>query len=306
MIKYRNILVVIDPNMEAQPALYRAVEVARLQDHATIKVFMTIYDFSYEITSILSAEEREEMRSGVVSQRKAWLEELISPYRDEGLDINIKVVWNYRPYDSILQEVAAFSHDLVIKSAHHHSLLESFIFTPLDWQLIRKSDVPVLLVKEHGWPAEGNILVALNFSNEPEQNALNIKLFKEATHVARLVKGVVHLVNAVPAPTVNIALEVPGFTPEIYNEAIRQHHQSMMDEFAQVHHVRPEHTHVIDGLPEDVLPEIAEELDAELIMLGSLGRTGFSAALIGNTAEQVVDTVRCDLLVLKSDLALPA
>lgn len=301
MIKYRNILVVIDPNMEAQPALYRAAEVARLQDSATIKVFMSIYDFSYEITSILSVEERDEMREGVVAQRRAWLESLIQPYLNEGLDMTLKVVWHSRPSESILNEVNQHGHDLVIKSAHQHSLLESFIFTPLDWQLIRKCHLPVLLVKEHDWPADGNIVVALNFSSEPEQDSLNQKLFKEANHVAKLVKANVHLVNAVPAPTVNIALEVPGFTPEIYNEAILLHHQSMMNEFAQEHHVPSAQTHVIEGLPEDVLPEIAEQLDAELILLGSLGRTGWSAALIGNTAEQVVDSLHCDLLVLKPD-----
>jgi universal stress protein E len=301
MIKYRNILVVIDPNMEPQPALYRAAEVARLQDSAAIKVFMSIYDFSYEITSILSAEEREEMREGVVNLRKSWLEGLIKPYVDEGLDISLKVVWNSRPFEGIQQEVDEHRHDLVIKSAHHHSLLETFIFTPLDWQLIRKCHTPLLLVKEHGWPADGNIVVALNFSNEPEQNALNQKLFKEANHVARLVKGKVHLVNAVPSPTVNIALEVPGFTPEIYNDALMQHHQSMMEDFAKSHHIPAEQTYVLEGLPEDVLPEIAEKLDAELILLGSLGRTGWSAALIGNTAEQVVDSIHCDLLVLKPD-----
>ena len=304
MIKYRNILVVIDPSMESQPALYRAVEVARLQDNATITVFMSIYDFSYEITSILSVEERDEMREGVVEQRRAWLENLITPYRDEGLDVTLKVIWHSRPSDSILHEVSQTTYDLVVKSAHHHSLLESFIFTPLDWQLIRKCQLPVLLVKEHDWPADGNIVVALNFSDEPDQGALNLKLFKEANHVAKLVHGKVHLVNAVPAPTVNIALEVPGFTPEIYNEAILAHHQGMMDEFARDHHVPTEQTHVVEGLPEDVLPEIAEQLDAELILLGSLGRTGWSAALIGNTAEQVVDGLHCDLLVLKPD-AIP-
>ncbi len=304
MIKYRNILVVIDPSMESQPALYRAVEVARLQDNATITVFMSIYDFSYEITSILSVEERDEMREGVVEQRRAWLENLITPYRDEGLDVTLKVIWHSRPSDSILHEVSQTTYDLVVKSAHHHSLLESFIFTPLDWQLIRKCQLPVLLVKEHEWPADGNIVVALNFSDEPEQSALNLKLFKEANLVAKLVHGKVHLVNAVPAPTVNIALEVPGFTPEIYNDAILAHHKGMMDEFARDHHVPPEQTHVVEGLPEDVLPEIAEQLDAELILLGSLGRTGWSAALIGNTAEQVVDGLHCDLLVLKPD-AIP-
>ena len=304
MIKYRNILVVIDPSMESQPALYRAVEVARLQDNATITVFMSIYDFSYEITSILSVEERDEMREGVVEQRRAWLENLITPYRDEGLDVTLKVIWHSRPSDSILHEVSQTTYDLVVKSAHHHSLLESFIFTPLDWQLIRKCQLPVLLVKEHEWPADGNIVVALNFSDEPEQSALNLKLFKEANLVAKLVHGKVHLVNAVPAPTVNIALEVPGFTPEIYNDAILAHHKGMMDEFARDHHVPPEQTHVVEGLPEDVLPEIAEQLDAELILLGCLGRTGWSAALIGNTAEQVVDGLHCDLLVLKPD-AIP-
>ena len=304
MIKYRNILVVIDPSMESQPALYRAVEVARLQDNATITVFMSIYDFSYEITSILSVEERDEMRQGVVNQRQAWLENLISPYLNEGLDIRLKVIWHSRPSESILHEVSQTDYDLVVKSAHHHSLLESFIFTPLDWQLIRKCQLPVLLVKEHDWPADGNIVVALNFSDEPDQGALNLKLFKEANHVAKLVHGKVHLVNAVPAPTVNIALEVPGFTPEVYNEAILAHHQGMMDEFAREHHVPTEQTHVVEGLPEDVLPEIAEQLDAELILLGSLGRTGWSAALIGNTAEQVVDGLHCDLLVLKPD-AIP-
>ncbi len=304
MIKYRNILVVIDPSMESQPALYRAVEVARLQDNATITVFMSIYDFSYEITSILSVEERDEMREGVVEQRRAWLENLITPYRDEGLDVTLKVIWHNRPSDSILHEVSQTTYDLVVKSAHHHSLLESFIFTPLDWQLIRKCQLPVLLVKEHDWPADGNIVVALNFSDEPEQSDLNLKLFKEANLVAKLVHGKVHLVNAVPAPTVNIALEVPGFTPEIYNDAILAHHQGMMDQFARDHHVPPEQTHVVEGLPEDVLPEIAEQLDAELILLGSLGRTGWSAALIGNTAEQVVDGLHCDLLVLKPD-AIP-
>ena len=304
MIKYRTILVVIDPSMESQPALYRAVEVARLQDNATITVFMSIYDFSYEITSILSVEERDEMRQGVVNQRQAWLENLISPYLNEGLDIRLKVIWHSRPSESILHEVSQTDYDLVVKSAHHHSLLESFIFTPLDWQLIRKCQLPVLLVKEHDWPADGNIVVALNFSDEPDQGALNLKLFKEANHVAKLVHGKVHLVNAVPAPTVNIALEVPGFTPEIYNEAILAHHQGMMDEFAREHHVPTEQTHVVEGLPEDVLPEIAEQLDAELILLGSLGRTGWSAALIGNTAEQVVDGLHCDLLVLKPD-AIP-
>ena len=51
------------------------------------------------------------------------------------------------------------------------------------------------------------------------------------------------------------------------------------------------------------LDELARELDAELILIGCSGRTGWGAALIGNTAEQVVDSLKCDLLVVKPDPA---
>ena len=54
-----------------------------------------------------------------------------------------------------------------------------------------------------------------------------------------------------------------------------------------------------EGLPEDVIPLVADELDAELVVMGTVGRTGISAALIGNTAEHVIDSLNCDVLALK-------
>jgi len=301
MLEYRNILVIIEPDAETQPALLRAVELARLESLTRLKVFMAIYDFSYEITSILSSEERDEMRDGVLSHRREQLQQIIQPYLNEGIDIEIRVVWNSRPFEQVLQEVKEANHDLVIKSAHEHSLLQTFIFTPTDWHLIRKCSCPVLLVKEHAWPEGGVVMAALNFNDEPAQLALNHKIIRAAQQLSLLLKAKLHLVNAFPAPTVNIALEVPGFTPEMYLDAIRQHHVQQMADLAREYTVPSEQTHITEGLPEDTLPELAERLDAELMVVGSVGRTGWSAALIGNTAEQVVDSLHCDLLVVKPD-----
>ena len=55
------------------------------------------------------------------------------------------------------------------------------------------------------------------------------------------------------------------------------------------------------GLPEEVIPDLAEHLQAGIVVLGTVGRTGISAAFLGNTAEQVIDHLRCDLLVIKPD-----
>lgn len=54
-------------------------------------------------------------------------------------------------------------------------------------------------------------------------------------------------------------------------------------------------------MPEEVIPDLAEHLRAGIVVLGTVGHTGLSAAFLGNTAEQVIDHLRCDLLVIKPD-----
>ena len=48
-----------------------------------------------------------------------------------------------------------------------------------------------------------------------------------------------------------------------------------------------------------MIPDLAKRLDAELVVLGTKGRTGFSAALLGNTAEHVLERLNCDVLAIK-------
>ena len=52
---------------------------------------------------------------------------------------------------------------------------------------------------------------------------------------------------------------------------------------------------------EDVIESVSNEIDAELVILGTIGRTGISAALIGNTAEHVIDRLNCDVLAIKPE-----
>ncbi|MGO1246305.1 MAG: universal stress protein UspE [Oceanisphaera sp.] len=302
MIKYQHILVVIDPVAQTQPALHRAVSVAALQEQADITLFMPIYDFSYEMTSILSSSERDEMREGVLQGREEWLKTLLTPYANSKVTFNLKVVWHSRPFEAIIQQVDEGHHDLVVKSTHKHTLIQSVIFTPTDWHLLRKCPCPVLLVKEQEWRMGGNVLAAINCSSdEEEQEALNSKIIAESTEVARLLTANLHLVNAYPITPVNMALEIPDFDPTVYKAAVKKHHERTLYEYAVRFDVESDCLHLKEGLAEEVIPECAEQTQASLVILGSVGRTGFSAALLGNTAEQVVDKLACDVLVLRPD-----
>ena len=79
MSTYQNILVVLDPTVDKQKALNRAVELARLQG-GKLTAFVSVYDFSYEMTTMLSAEERELMRRCMVEERTQWLEDVLEPF----------------------------------------------------------------------------------------------------------------------------------------------------------------------------------------------------------------------------------
>ncbi|MDN3651226.1 universal stress protein UspE [Thalassotalea ponticola] len=298
MEKYQNILAVVDPSEQQQKALDRACTLAK-RSGANITALLVIYDFSYEMTTMLSADEREAMRTSVVNDRTLWLSELTEQF---DCQIDVKVIWHNRPFEAILAEVRDHQFDIVIKSTHEHPTLQSVIFTPTDWHLIRKCWVPLLLVKDHLWPENGRILAAINAgSEEQEHQSLNNKITDEALNLGKLIKADVHLVNSYPGTPVNIAIEVPEFDAAEYNETMRNHHLEVMKKHASQYHIDAHKLHIEEGLPEDVIESVAEKIDAELVILGTIGRTGLSAVLIGNTAEHVIDRLNCDLLALKPE-----
>ncbi|SKA58857.1 universal stress protein UspE [Enterovibrio nigricans] len=303
MNRYTNLLVAIDPDHEEQHALSRALDIAT-KSSAPVKLtlFLAIYDFSYEMTSMLSAEERQAMRAGVLRQREEWVSSLLEQHDTSDVAIENHVVWHNRPYESMIAQVFDGDHDLLVKATHKHDKLGSVIFTPTDWHLVRKCPCPVLLVKEHGWPVNGKILTAVNVASENEAHIpLNDKLIDEANAMSKLLSAEVNLVNAYPATPVNVTIELPEFDPASYTDAVRGHHLLQMKALRQKHSIDEAQTYCQEGLPEDVIPAVAKELDAELVILGTTGRIGLSAIFIGNTAEHTIDQLDCDVLAIKPD-----
>jgi universal stress protein E len=299
-MNYQKILAVIEPELSTQKSLARAIEIASMNG-ASITAFLSIYDFSYEMTTMLSMDERENMRQAVIDDRTEWLVNLVSKkFSHHKVSIDVRIVWHNRPYESIIYEVIDKGYDLIVKGTQQHDSLKSVIFTPTDWHIMRKAPVPVLLVKEHDWPCGGQILAAINVGVDDDNHiSLNEEITKQALHFAKLLSSNVHLVNSFPGTPANIVIEIPEFDPTTYDESAKLHHEQCMLVHSEKHHINKQHCHVAIGLPEDVITQYAEQLDAELVVLGTIGRQGISAALLGNTAEHVIDKLNCDVLTIK-------
>ena len=253
------------------------------------------------MTTILSSGERDSMRQIVIKEKEQWLDDIIAA-TNPPLKIISEVVWHNRPFEAIINQVIEHKYDLVIKGTHQHDKFKSVVFTPTDWHILRKCPCPVLLVKDHEWPQQGNILAALNVgSDEPEHLSLNKNITQQAKNIGALINANIHLVNSYPGTPVNIAIEIPEFDATEYNSAMQKHHKDAMSLHANNFDISLSNTHVEEGLPESVIEKVALKLDAELVILGTIGRTGISAALIGNTAEHVIDQLNCDVLALKPE-----
>ena len=300
---YRNILVILNAEGYNKQALEKALFLAKFDKDVKVTVFLSVFDFSLELTSFFDFAEREKMLQAIVDAKNNDLEQAIKEQNIENPNIATKVVWARNQVKAVEREVKIGKYDLIIKAANaEDDTWTSFFITPVDWQLLRKVELPVFLVKDQEWKENKILLLAVCSINQKITNRINTMLLREAQIVAMLTNSTIHLVNAVPIPALNITADIPGIVPDYYNEAVHQRHAEQLHEFAKNHNIPQENTHVIDGLPDDVIPTLAKNLDVNAVMMGSVGRDGFTGSVVGNTAELIIDDVKCDLIVLKTPI----
>ena len=156
------------------------------------------------------------------------------------------------------------------------------------------------MVKNSAWPKNASILASVHVGSENHNHlGLNDAMVEQMNSLTERLGAQPYLVNAYPVTPANITIELPEFDPSTYTNAVRGHHLTAMKALRQKHGYDESKTVVEQGLPEDVIPEVAQRLNAAMVVVGTTGRTGLSAVFIGNTAEHIIDNINCDVLALK-------
>ena len=301
MRKFHNILVIIESRQMRQPALERALAIAQAlgRDKVHITAVMPVFDFSWDLTSILSVEQEEKMKDSVVTKYQKWLHGYLK-INAMGYDIDEQIVWSKTIGKDITRIAKEISADLIIKASDIHGMLDSVLFTPLDWQLLRHSPVPVLIAKDQLWQPEGIIAVAIDLSDpeDMELRYINMRLLREAQEIATITRCQIHLVNAIPPIMPPASIDLPGFTPDLIGEeALKEGCKNVLS-FAARHRITPERCHIREGQPDEVIPTLCTELKPTMLFIGTSARRGIAVALVGNICERVIDELNCDVAVI--------
>jgi len=299
MFTCKKILVVTDPTLDQQLSLLRALSIAE-KTGATAIAFTCIYDKSYDMTTVLTSDERFNMKQAMVEHEKLKLEALVEVLKCES-SVEVVVTWHKKLHESVVDTCNEYSCDLIIKATKKHGLLSSTLFTPSDWHIIRNSSVDVLLVKSHEWSQNATIVGAIGVSAKDDvHTCLSDKVSETAYGLSQMLNANLHFANSFAGAPIHIAVEVPNFSPEVYNKSVHNRHMKTLQALGQKYQLDTANIHVLEGLPEDMIPEVCKQYNADLLVIGSVGRKGLSAALLGNTAELIIDAVECDTLVVKA------
>jgi universal stress protein E len=181
-----------------------------------------------------------------------------------------------------------------------HSLFASMVRTSTDWNLIRHCPYPLMLVSELDSIAGRPMLAAVDVhSGEENHDALNTVVLDRGKALGGVLGCELNIVNAWRATTPMMAVGSVDSTPLPTPADLHKEHQQGITELAGSYAVAAEAIHVEEGAAAYVITKTAESIGAGMIVMGTVARTGLSGALIGNTAESVLETAKCDVLVVK-------
>ncbi|WP_432470927.1 universal stress protein [Amphritea sp. HPY] len=168
--------------------------------------------------------------------------------------------------------------------------------TSRDARILRELPCPVLLVKhDNSWHNSTVVAAADPFSDDSERQLLNQGVLTLASEIAQQVSGQLHV--AVACPSAMLAGD-----PELQSEElIQQNARKQMEVLLALQNLSAADINVGEGPPEHWVPQVANQHQAALVVIGTQARHGLKGALIGNTAERILHRLDADVLVLRKD-----
>ena len=295
MQSINSILVVLSDTEDA-PYVLEKVQVLAAASNAKVHVVRVIYEGVAELgTSVV--EDSTKLKSFIVEAAESVLEEMLDPWRSRLPDVETATIWNPRTWEGILHAAEATQADLIVKGTSLHQKFGDIVRTPDDWNLLRHSPVPVMLVKPQAWVTEPVLLCALDVFDDAHKD-LNVALLKEGDALASILGGELHVVCTYPMfePWVG---ELGAMTSyESLRKSIEADIIHRVDTIADVAKVKFKQLHAEEGHATHVIGAVAEETRAELLLLGTHAREGVRGLLLGNTSERILHVVAMDVLTM--------
>ena len=313
MQRFKDILCVVENRQADKHVLERAVTLAENNQAS-----LTVVDVVGHVIAGIGMPEggpiSVDLQAALVRTHEQALETLVNPYRAR-IDIQTRVLTGV-PFIEIIREVLRNGRDLVIKTPEHRDWLDR-LFGSEDMHLLRKCPCPVWLIKHGKQKPYRCILAAVDAGDKypaeelAPRRALRRQIIEMASSLALSEFAELHVAHAwepIAESAVRGALYMPEETLIAYVEDERRDHEASLH--ALMHEVTGDldqgaldylkpRTHLVKGSAQKEIPALAKQIGADLIVMGTVARTGVPGFIMGNTAETILNQIDCSVLAIK-------
>lgn len=298
---HRILVAIKDPGAKSHPAVAKAAVIAAALD-ARLQLFHAIDVPVYPDLGALDGLPVPQIQRRQRDTQQILLEGIATPLRRAGLTVTTAVEWDFPRHEAIIRSAARFGANLIVAADHatvHHV---PWLMHYTDWELLRASPVPVLLVKSARPYRKPVVLAALDPTHAFDKPAeLDTEILRFSATLADALHGAVHAVHGfvpVPCNLPPAVLSKPGELEKIL-AAAQDKAINSLEKVAVPLGISPSCLHVVGRHPIDAVEEVAAQTGSQIVALGTLSRSGVDRVLIGNTAEALIDRLQCDVLVVK-------
>ncbi|MBT8147537.1 MAG: universal stress protein [Gammaproteobacteria bacterium] len=295
MQSYNKILVVLD-SYEEQAVDALPVEVTKalqfVNDKQQTELFLLTcgYEKFLHDSYYSFGDELKVLREEHCNRLEEKLALVAGKLREQGYQVHAELVWGYPRYEQIVEKSIDYSADLVIQHTRSYSKMARTFLSNDSWQLVRFCPKPLLLVKDRSWKSAPRLLAGVDpVHSHHKPLKLDYKIIKTAMGVAAQLGGDVHVLHAYAEVGRPFALP----------DKILQAHSQAFEELLADFELPADNCHLVDEAPVFALQRYEGKLESDIIVMGALSRSRLADALIGNTAEKVLDYLESDVLIVK-------
>jgi universal stress protein E len=313
MKQFNNILFVYEPTSNNSASLEHAINLAE-SNQAHLTVLEVIEDVPYSMGKVSDIISLETLQKGVFEECEEKLKKLL-----ESVHKGVKVITRVRTgtfFLEIIREVIQEQHDLVIKSTQDGDQRER-ISGSNDMHLLRKCPCPVWLMKPNKEKLHHRILAAVDCEEKNDihtNKQLNQKILEMSASLAGSGLNELHVVHVWrvygESSLRNGFARLPEKKLNDYIAEVRQEHhewlKQLMDDLTKkigkdaFDFVKPR-IHLLKGNPQNEILRLVDELEIDLVVMGTVARTGIPGFFMGNTAESILNRIDQSVLAFKPE-----
>jgi len=253
---------------------------------------LSVIDFNAEFDALAPdlLEKMEEQAGGYVRAVKFRAEE-------EGVVAAATVIRSETPFLAIAEEASRLKSDLIVTGRRGRTGLKSLLMGSVTKRTIGHAPCNVLVVPKDAVLTCRNILVATDGSRHSEAAAREAVSMAGSCGATLVIVAAVQAESSAPLDIVSSQMQKDLIADRELTTA--ENNIRLVKELADKAQVRATSC-IYAGRPGDVIVHVAREKKADLIIVGSHGRTGLDRILLGSVAERVIGVADCATLVVKS------